>query len=122
MSSRPNTLLLCEFTPLGNPEETFKRMLAWLGVTEADEVYLQVGVENRHYSLLFLRDEDYSDDMQIGAKEGDIIFHTFLTYGYGEKLDLDELHAIVSELRAWAEIQATDFNCSFAIYLSANFW
>lgn len=53
---------------------------------------------------------------------GDIIVYDMVTYGYGELIEWDKLVKQKEELEAWAKIMCEKFNCSYKIFVTANYW
>ena len=38
-----------------------------------------------------MAESDYKESYQISAKEGSLVFHDYVTYGYGDVCDWDDL-------------------------------
>ena len=58
----------------------------------------------------------------MSADEGDIVFMDFVTYGYGETIIWDELEKKKEELEKWSKIVCSKHNCSYKIFITANYW
>lgn len=86
---------------------------------ERDGSDIRIGEQDYH---LLVMESDYDDGFQISAKEGDLVFFRFVTYGYGDTV---EWAALVSEQRAldaWAKETSAKHACDYRIEVSANYW
>jgi hypothetical protein len=117
MSSHPNVILMVVFTPDDLPSKTLRDILLDNDADEYD--YIKVG--GKKYRAILMRDE-YDSDIQIGAKENDLVFYDLVTYGYGDKITWQTLSEQQQSLEAWAKAMAEKFHCTYAIEVSANYW
>ncbi len=117
MSTHPNVILMAVFTPDGTTRKTAREIWTDCGADKDGE--FKIG--NHSFSTTIM-ESDYDESRQISANEGDIVFHDYLTYGYGETIEWGEVERRVGELRAWAEPLAQAHNCSVVIKLTANYW
>lgn len=118
MSTHPNVILQCNLTPNGLTRQTFRELIAAVGVEYPDDLF-KIGTTNFHAKVM---GDDYDSSSQISAKEGDIVVYAFATYGYRETVEWDELDKKNRELEAWATEICTKLNCSFKIVVGANYW
>ncbi len=122
MSTHPNTILYLALTPDGLTRKTLRDILADSGkdIKEDGEIpYIKIGNEDYHVNIM---EESYNESDQISAKEGDIVLHDLVTYGYGEKIEWCKLEEQKTALEEWAKVISKKFNCSYKIYVSANYW
>lgn len=120
MSTHPNAILMVVFTPQDLARKTFKNIvLASGGDPEDEDVRVKIGGSD--YTVQVMEDA-YDESCQISANEGDIVVSNFVTYGYGEKIEWNELSVIHAALSGWAKAQCEKFHCSHKIYVSANYW
>lgn len=120
MSTHPNAMLLLVLTPDDLTRKTMRAIVADAG-GDADDDSPKVKIGDEDYCVTVM-EEEYDESYQISAKEGDIVLHDFLTYGYGEKLAWAEVVDRVAALQAWADVARDKYRCSAAIYVSANYW
>ena len=118
MSTHPNVILLLTLTPEGLTRKTRKDIMAECHVEKEDD-YIKIGNQDYHHEVM---EEDYNEDYQISAKEGDIIIFDLVTYGYGESISWDDLSAQKQELEEWAKGICERHHCSFKINVTANYW
>ena len=114
MSSHPNTLLMLQLSP-NEPSIDVKHLLDAECDSEGDCTIKLGGFD---YSVA----TDDENDMQIRVPEGSAVLHDFLTYGYTDVVNWNEVPAIVDALKTWAEAFCDKHNCSYHIYIGANFW
>jgi len=126
MSMHPNAILLLTLTPDSLSRKTWKNILKESKVWEWDnpgvideEGQIKIGSNEYMHDVM---ESDYYEDMQISAKEGDIIVYDTVTYGYGEVIEWDKLEAQKNELEVWAKIMCEKFHCSYKIFITANYW
>jgi len=129
MSTHPNVILYAVVTVDGTARKTMRSILDEAGCGEGDEIDVITG--KRRVSLgdkvllavvPLVMEEDYDEGWQIGAKEGCLVFHDLVTYGYGESLSWDELSAKKEALEAWCRGICERHKCTFEIRVSANYW
>ena len=122
MSTHPNVILFVALSPDGLTRKTLKDILSDsnLSIKEDGEIPdIKIGNEAYHVNVM---EESYNESDQISAKEGDIVLHDLVTYGYGEKIEWDKLVERKTSLEEWAKVISIKFNCSYKIYVSANYW
>ncbi len=117
MSIHPNAMLLLALTPDDLARKTYRAILAEAGVE--DEEGIKISGETYHHCVM---EEDYNEDNQISAKEGDIVLWNLVTYGYGETITWAKLEAQKQALEVWAEDICERYKCNFEIFVSANYW
>lgn len=124
MSAHPNIILMACLTPDDLPMKTMRAILADEGITDAiDEAAITLGAEHFGEDFrCFVMNGAYNDGMQITGKSGDLIFHTFLTYGYGEVVSIETLNTRIRTLEEWAKKTAEKHHCTYRIELTANYW
>jgi hypothetical protein len=115
MSIHPNVILLCRLTPHGLSRKTMKDICG--PIDDDDDV--TIGTKNYHRKVL---EDDYDNDMQIGGKEGDLLFYDLVTYGYGEEIKWDDLVNQKDELDLWAKNTCKVHHCDYEIVVTANYW
>lgn len=118
MSLHPNTTLAAALTPKGSARETFLSILKANNVEEDDN--LKIG-ELYYLSVVMDDDDDYSEEDQISAKEGDIVFYSDVTYGYGDTISWDALVKHKAALEAWAKEVCEQHHCTYEIFLTATY-
>ena len=82
MSTHPNVILMCVITPDNLARKTMRE------IVQDNEEDIKIGEYN--YSF-FVAESDYKESYQISAKEGSLVFHDYVTYGYGDVCDWDDL-------------------------------
>ena len=118
MSTHPNVVLMVALTPHGLARKTMAGILADAGVvTDVDD--LKIGDQNYHHRVM---ESDYYEEMQIAAKEGDLVFFDLVTYGYGETIAWSELEARKNVLEDWAKVVCAKHACDYRIEVTANYW
>ena len=76
-------------------------MAAILAETNTESsVIVKIRGKEYFYEIM---ESDYNDSMQISAKEGDLLFLNFVTYGYGEQVLWQKLDEQKRELEEWAK-------------------
>jgi hypothetical protein len=121
MSSHPNAILMLTLQPQDLPRKTMRAILKAAGI-DPDEDSPQIKVGEHDYTVR-LMEESYDDGYQIGAPVGSIVFHDFLTYGYGEKIGWGEVAARQAALQAWAQAACEAHHCTIhEIAITANYW
>jgi hypothetical protein len=119
MSTHPNAILLLALTPHGLARKTMEWILRDAGIPEGSSKDVKIGDDDYHYHVM---EEDYYEDMQVFAKEGDLVFFDFVTYGYGERIAWSKLEAQKASLEEWARTVCAKHACDYAIFITANFW
>lgn len=118
MSSHPNVMLQLVLTPDNLARKTYRAILDGEGISDDDDEIKINGTGYRHKVM----EDDYDDDNQISAKEGDIVIFDLVTYGYGEKIEWQDLEARKTDLEAWATTICDKHQCSQTIFITANYW
>lgn len=121
MSTHPNAILLLTLTPDGLARATYRAILADAGVQNNGEDSDNIKIGSNVYDHRVMED-DYYEDSQIAAKEGDIVLWDLVTYGYGEKIRWADLEARKAALEQWAQDICKRHACKFEIWLTANYW
>jgi hypothetical protein len=117
MSTHPNIILMAEFVPDDLSRKTMKNILK---DSNADKHgFFRVG--ESEYSGLVMEDE-YEEEYQISSSPGNLIFHAFVTYGYGEKISWEKLTLEKEVLDKWAKEMAEKHHASYKIFVGANYW
>ena len=117
MSIHPNVILLVTLTPDGLSRKTRRDILAGDSIDIEDSI--EIGEYSYHHEVM---ESDYNDNYQISAAEGDIIIFDMVTYGYGRKIDWDDLAKQRLTLETWAINVCARYHCSYKIFVTANYW
>jgi hypothetical protein len=117
MSTHPNAMLILALTPDDLARKTYRAILEEAGITEDDQI--KVGGDD--YSIQVM-EEAYDESNQLAAKEGDIVLHDLVTYGYGETITWEKLEAQKRALEEWAKEVCERHKCSYQICVGANYW
>lgn len=118
MISHPNVILMSVFTP----DDLVRRTVRAICPNAEQDEYshcLEIGGDDYSISIM---ESDYEDSMQISAKEGDFVVHKFMTYGYGEKISLQDLNDKAKALEIWSEEICKKHSCTYKIFIGANYW
>lgn len=118
MSTHPNVILMSVFTPDGLTRKTVREICPEAEDKEYSHC-LKIGGDD--YSILIMED-NYNEDAQITAKEGDFVVYDLVTYGYGEHIGFDELSKKAKQLEEWSNEVSKKHNCKFVIKVGANYW
>ena len=126
MSTHPNAILLLTLTPDDLSRKTWKNILEESKVWKYQEEGVidfegQIKIGDNEY-IHKVMESNSNEGMQISASEGDIIVFDMVTYGYGEVVEWDKLVKQKEELEEWAKIMCKKFNCSYKIFVTANYW
>lgn len=132
MSNHPNVLLIAVLTPDGLARKTMKSILSDNEACEHEddsillepqgEVY-QIGDQEKRMKLRsMVMEGEYDDDYQIAAKEGDLVFFSTVTYGYGEAVPAPILVRMIDILERWCKATCEKHHCAYSIKVSANYW
>ena len=104
-------------TPDGLARKTMREILAEHDADGDDDIV--IGVTSYHQKIM---ESDYDESYQISAAEGDLVFFTFITYGYGDTIAWSKLEARKKELEEWAIGMCERHHCFYEICVSANYW
>lgn len=118
MGTHPNAMLLLVLTPDDLTRKTHRAILAEAGVPSED-YDIEIGGEGYHHRVM---EQDYYEDSQITAKEGDIVLWDLVTYGFGERVTWAKLEAQKAALEEWAKGVCERHKCNYEIFVSANYW
>jgi len=121
MSVHPNVLALVHFTPDDLARRTFRAMLAELGVADAVDPTVRIGNATYDFHLIVMEDED-DEELQVAAKEGEIVAWCCVTYGYYESIAWADLVQLIGVVDEWAKGLSGRVNCTYRISISANYW
>jgi hypothetical protein len=105
-------------TPDGLQRKTFREILK---DNNSDEDANEVKIGETIYNIVVM-ESYYNEDIQISAKEGDIVVYDLITYGYGEAISWDNLISVKEKLEAWMNDTCKKHNCTGEIRVSANYW
>jgi hypothetical protein len=117
MSTHPNAMLLLVLTPDELTRKTYRNILTETN-TDTDEE-IKIGKIDYNHRVM---ESDYEEGYQISANEGDIIIFDLVTYGYGDNIEWSKLETQKNELEEWAKTICNKFNCSYKIFITANYW
>lgn len=126
MSVHPNAILLLTLTPDDLPMKTWRQILNEAKVYKWNEPGVideegQIKIGSYEYYHLVMQDE-YNEEFQVSAKEGDIVLLDMVTYGFGDAIEWSKLEQQKNELEAWAKDICRNFHCSYKIFITANYW
>lgn len=121
MSTHPNAMLLLELTPDDLSRKTYRAILADAGGKDEgdDSEGIKIG---QHTYMHRVMEDDYYEDSQVAAKPGSIVLWDLVTYGYGERIGWRALEERKDDLDEWAARMCKKHHCSYAIFVSANYW
>jgi hypothetical protein len=117
MSTHPNVILMLEITPDDLARKTWRGICDEMKASESGDIKIE-GIE--YHSQVM--EDDYDEGYQISSKEGVILLHDLVTYGYGEKISWDKLNLLKESLEKWAIDICNRYKCSYVISVSANYW
>lgn len=117
MGTHPNAMLILRLTPDDLARKTYRAILEEAKVEGDDEIKIG-GFDYTHMVM----ESDYDESFQISAKEGEIVLHDFLTYGYGESMAWEKVESQKNDLEAWAKGICERHKCSYKIEIGANYW
>lgn len=107
MSSHPNVYLAASICPPeGKSDEDF--------VNEDGELE----IENAVYSINTYQ----SDDTGIPVFEGNVTAYIYITYGWGEFVDLDEFDVQKSMFEGYIKKFCTEHSCTYKLLVGADFY
>ena len=121
MSSHPNAMLLLVLTPDDLARKTYRAILDEAGIGPDDGLKLGEQHFGCNYSHKVM-ETDWDESHQISAPEGSIIFHTYLTYGYGERLTWAQAVAYQEILDKWAQGVCERHRCKAEIFVCADYF
>lgn len=120
MSTHPNAILAVALTPDDLARKTYRAILEYCQQDiNYEDPDFKLDNERYHISLM---EEAYHESWQLSASEGDIVAHGFLTYGYGDTLRWEEVEDRKKKLENWALEMCRRFNCTYKIFITANYW
>ena len=119
MSTHPNVILMSVLTPDDLSRKTMRDICISEGTEYEEGTEIVIG--DTEYCPLIM-ESDYDESLQISAKIGDLVFYDLITYGYGDTINWDKAEKLKMQLAQWSNLICSRFNCSYEIYLSANFW
>lgn len=119
MGTHPNVILAVALKPNSTSRKTMREILALH--PEATDISNKIKIGSEEYHTLVMED-DYDEGWQIAADEGDLIFFDLVTYGYGETIEWLDLKYRKEELESWAIEMCNKFNCTYKIFITANYW
>jgi len=122
MSSHPNAMLLLVMTPDDLARKTYRAILAELDdsrTPEESDGYVKIAGADYHSQVM---EEEYDENHQVQAKEGDIVFWDLVTYGYGDRVPWVKLEVQKNALEEWAKGICERHRCKYEIFVSANYW
>ena len=133
MSTHPNSIIMVVFTPDDLSRKTYRHIVANYKYSDSEindgDVRISGLVEddqkhydNARFNSFIVEDADEVNSVQIEAPEGSIVFYKYLTYGFCEKIEWDDVRHTHEVLEAWATEVDKEFKCSHKIYISANYW
>lgn len=140
MGTHPNAMIMAVLTVDQGSRKTERMIFEYCqknGVkTDADDKEIRIPTGERgHVSEQWpegypitcnwsvkVMESDYDEGYQISADEGQIVFHTFLTYGYGEKISWERLEAIKNQIEDLLEPMSKPLQFSYEIFIGANYW
>ena len=118
MSIHPNVILMVVLKPDGLSRKTMRLILAEYSIDPNND---DVFIDGKRHNIIVM-EEEYHEDYQIVADEGDLIVFDLVTYGYGEWLSWSELERKKILLEQWAEKVSKKYSCTYEIRVSANYW
>lgn len=65
---------------------------------------------------------DYHENWQISAKEGQIVIHSFITYGYGDNTEWADVEYKKKQLEELINPMCEPLKLSYKIMITANYW
>jgi hypothetical protein len=112
--------------PDGLTRKTYRSILDEQRENETDDAYALVDetdviIGGKDYHSIVM-EEEYDEGFQISADEGDLVFFTFVTYGYGETIEWDRLAEMKDALEKWSIGVCEKHNCTYKIFVTANYW
>lgn len=118
MSAHPNVILMAVLDPGGLSRRTMREIVGD-EVFESFDHTIEIGDEEYHWLVM---EGSYDEGFQIRAPEGSLVFFDMVTYGYGDVIRWWVLEAKKNELEVWARETAEANNCTYSIWVTANYW
>jgi hypothetical protein len=119
MGTHPNVILMVALTPDDLTRKTYRTICAAEQIDEEDGSFY-LGEDS--YQLRVM-ESGYDADSQISAKEGDIVAHSLVTYGYGEAIEWADLQAKMTDLQEWTRRICQTVQIHEVHYrIGANYW
>ena len=118
MGTHPNAILMLVFTPDDLARKTFRTIMEENGGNEAQD-NIKIG-EHDYSAQVF--ESDYDEGYQISAPEGSLVFHDYLTYGYGDVTDWSKVQEQKDALLNFGLMIAEKYKGTFKIQITANYW
>jgi hypothetical protein len=112
-------MIIGVLTPDNLARKTFRAIVDESGTLLEDP---RIKIYGRDYSIFVMDGNGYDESYQISAPEGSIVVHDYLTYGYGEWIEWDQLALVKHELKLWLSGVAERHQCSYSIRISANYF
>lgn len=119
MSTHPNVILMAVLTPDGLSRKTMRDILVDNNLEKDSDFHVKIGGESYAHMIM---ESKYDNDLQISAAVGDLVFHDFVTYGYGECIEWSSLEERKIRLKRWAMETSEKHHCSYKIVVTANYW
>ncbi len=117
MSTHPNVILMAVLTPDDLSRKTMRAILSETDTGEHDRVII-----GELECIHLIMEESYDSGYQISAAEGDLVFFSMVTYGYGEVISWDKLKEHKDALDTWAQEICERHHCAYKIEVTANYW
>ena len=123
MSIHPNVMLMAILEPHDLPLKTARSIWKEHGISDRTApITIGDGSKTLNGYVITVMNDDYDEDYQITANEGDLVVHGFMTYGYGESIIWDDLLAEKGRLEKWAKDICKRYKCEYSIHVAANYW
>ncbi len=119
MSTHPNAILAVRLTPDGLSRKTFRDII---GDARVDDDSASLKIDGHDFTVSVFEQDYDPDGNQIKAKTGDIVLRDYITYGYGVTITLESFRKRADSLEAWAKENAPKYNCTYEVFITANYW
>ena len=116
MSTHPNVILMSILKPDDLSRKTMRQILSGHDSSDGD---IKIG-NYRFHSIIM--ESDYDEGYQISADEGDLVFLSMVTYGYGQTIEWDVLERRKQLLEEWSSNICNQHICTYKISVTANYW
>jgi hypothetical protein len=120
MGTHPNVILAVALKPDGLSRKTLRGMIEAGDVADNDGD-TEASIDGKTFYVTIMED-DYDEDYQIAADEGDIVIWDMVTYGYGEVIAWDDLASMKLAVAAWAKDVGERHHCKPRCFVTANYW
>jgi hypothetical protein len=111
-------MLILALTPDDLARKTYRQILTEAGIESDGE--LKIGsMSCNHHGVM---ECDYEEGIQLSLPEGTIYILDLVTYGYGEKIEWQDMELKKSEFTEWGRGVCERYNCTMKIFVSANYW